>query len=540
MRTRRVTLILTALAALLFGSAAARGKDLFDDVKWSSLQTAQPVGDSSSNAVFVVSDGATTVIAKFSSDVPLTISFADQMLKGRNIPVPESVSLPVTDSRAEAGKKAILKKVQDAEKKTQAEKATTLSLFEVVKSPGKVFTVQGVLQAFDLQDTRADPELDTIKKAVGGRKFTSLTQPQRTRLNNQLAAVRDLVRCLSDAEQVKLLGRLYAIDAFLGNGDRLQKDGLGANWRNLMLGSVGNNTAVGFVAIDNHAFAPSLEELAWQDNYKAAAKALKGQTPGKKKEITATVAGRRDWVERLVHGQRVKAKYTGISDENLVWCCDLALVFQPGAQSEAIVDDLRPQLHRLLFTDMVNLVEPVTLSNKSPTLGTEFPTIDPGKMTKRPKPKEDSATWAFTVASVSDQGQLSYYAYKIDWAQVVANITEGMKAELSSLTFMHPRSAADQKNPSFDLNEFKRSGLMTLRNQVIARSDRFPDTVAEDALFVRLAYLALRQTNPAGIDDAAAQLKVLKAFEADADKNVDYNLVYLASPKDAPLQRKPR
>ena len=180
MRTRRVTLILTVLAALLFGSAAARGKDLFDDVKWSSLQTAQPVGDSSSNAVFVVSDGATTVIAKFSSDVPLTISFADQMLKGRNIPVPESVSLPVTDSRAEAGKKAILKKVQDAEKKTQAEKATTLSLFEVVKSPGKVFTVQGVLQAFDLQDARADPELDTIKKAVGGRKFTSLTQPQRT------------------------------------------------------------------------------------------------------------------------------------------------------------------------------------------------------------------------------------------------------------------------------------------------------------------------------------------------------------------------
>ena len=198
----------------------------------------------------------------------------------------------------------------------------------------------------------------------------------------------------------------------------------------------------------------------------------------------------------------MKGKYTGISDENLLWCCDLALVFQPGAESEAIVDDLRPQLHRLLFTDMVNLVEPVTLSNKSPALGTEFPTIDPGKMTKRPKPKEDSATWAFTVASVSDQGQLSYYAYKIDWAQIVANITEGMKTELSSLAFMHPRSAADQKNPSFDLNEFKRSGLMTLRNQVIARSDRFPDTVADDALFVRLAYLALRQTNPAGIDDA--------------------------------------
>ena len=128
------------------------------------------------------------------------------------------------------------------------------------------------------------------------------------------------------------------------------------------------------------------------------------------------------------------------------------------------MDDLCPQLHRLLFTDMANSVELRDPLQQEPHQGPNFPPSIPANES-RPKPKkEDKRIWAFTVASVSDQGQLSYYAYKIDWDQVVANITEGMKAELSSLTFMHPRSAADQKNPSFDLNEFKRSGLMTLRN----------------------------------------------------------------------------
>src|SRR5262249_18144335 len=114
MRTRRATLILTALTALLCGPAAAPAVDIFDTIKWKELTEVKPVGDSSANPVFVVRDGTKyAYIAKFSTDVPLTINFADRFLKGRITNVPESLSLPVTEKRAQTAKKAILDKVQD-------------------------------------------------------------------------------------------------------------------------------------------------------------------------------------------------------------------------------------------------------------------------------------------------------------------------------------------------------------------------------------------------------------------------------------------
>src|SRR5262249_29697529 len=157
-------------------------------------------------------------------------------------------------------------------------------------------------------------------------------------------------------------------------------------------------------------------------------------------------------------------------------------------------------------------------------------------------PAQDAKDWAFTIASVKDQNTMtmSYYAFKIDWGQVQANIAAGMKSEMNALAFLLPRSKVDIKLPSLDLAKFKDSGLMINRKQAIELSKLFPDTVAADALFVRLAYLALRLAPNSTIDASTAQDHILKAFGDDAKAPVTYRLLPLASPKGPPLKRKPR
>jgi hypothetical protein len=544
MRTRRATLILSAVATLLLAPAVTRGlaggstKTIFETVKWGKLTTVTPVVGPSTNDLFIVSDGTTTVIAKFSNDVPLTINFADQFLKGRGIPVPNSLSLPVTDNRAKEPRKAILAKVQAS---ARANGATTLSLFEPVTSPGGLGTVGHVLVAFEKQD----PEFEAIKQVVSDNKFANLTSAQRTRLNKHLADVRELARCLGDADQAKLLGQHYELDAFLGNGDRLHRlatagGNLPPNWRNLMLGTVGNPVA-GFVAIDNHVFAPSLEELAWVDNRKEAFDALANKTVGTEWPKKVTVNGRKEWVNRLVHGQKVDQKFAGITDEHNLSCCDLDVALQYAAQSKAIVDPLRTKLHKLLFTDMTNLAQAVTPQTRPLPAG-EFPDYKTGKVAASSPPGQDAKLWTFTVASVSDQNTLSYYAFEIDWDKVQAKIAEGMKSEVDSLTLLLPRSKVDGQSPSFILDEFKNCDLIKkAHTQAIRLSPPFPDTVAAEALFVRLAYLALRPRDPTRLpSDVQVQNRVLMAFGSKADKKVDCSLVYVAGPKGASPRRKPR
>jgi hypothetical protein len=396
MRTRRSTLILTALMALLFGPAVARGlaggqpKDIFKTVDWKELKKVTPVGDSSSNELFIVSDGKTTVIAKFSNDLPLSINFADRWLQGRGIPVPKSLSLPVTADSAKKARAAILSKVPQSfpkTNKTRVENAMTLSLFEPVISPENVGTVQSVLLAFD---PGVEQDLDAFKKAAADKKLTTLTEAQRKRLSRKLSGVRALVQCLGNSDQVKLLGRLYELDAFLGNEDRLQRrGGANPNWRNLMLGLIkkevqqgdkqGMRTVVSFVAIDNRAFAPSLKELAWLDNRGKAQEQLDNAAVGTEMTMKATVAGRKDWVNRLVHGQSMNNS-PGLRDEKNLFCCDLDLALQYGAQSKALVGGLRKQLHKLLFTDMKGLL---------------------GEAVEAPA--ETDKVWTFPVVSVSDK-----------------------------------------------------------------------------------------------------------------------------------------
>jgi hypothetical protein len=538
-RANRALTALAALAALLCGPAAGRGEDIFDTIRWQSPRlTVISVKEPTTNLLLVVSDGTTTVIAKFSCDVPLTINFADRLLEGRGIPVPKSLTLSLTDERAKKAKDAIVQKVPDQRLVPMIARSTTLSLFEPVTTPGDVGTVQNVFMPIHQMPSVPGPDGTAIKNAIPTMQFDNLTQGQRTQLNGKLTAMRELVRCLNDPKQRKLLGAIYVLDAFLGNEDRLQKKG-NPNWRNLMLGTVGGRRMPTFVAIDNHAFAPSLEQLAWVDNRNAAKDALVHKTPGAEHKIKVTINGRQQWVERLIHGRVELNQYTGMSDENNLFCGDLDLAFQFDRQSKEIVDSLRGKLHNLLFTEMGKLVEPVTLSPNS-RLATAFTDFNRANITKAAsKPAVTDDSWAFAISSVSAQNKLTYQAFKIDWGQVRADIASEMRRELGILAFMLPRSGGGPDPYSLSLDKFRNSGLMTTRKQAIKLSGPFPDTLAAEALFVRLAYLAIRQPDPTGNDDATARTKILGAFP-DANTAVTYDLVYVAPPQGAAVRRKAR
>jgi hypothetical protein len=230
-------------------------------------------------------------------------------------------------------------------------------------------------------------------------------------------------------------------------------------------------------------------------------------------------------------------KSVGILAETGSDCCDLEVAFQYGDQSKLIVNDLRKQVHKLLFTDMKGLAEAVELRRGFP-LGVEFPSYDSDVVTPRNTPSADKdEAWAFTIASVSDKGTVSYYAFKIDWSVVAANIVAGMKKEMAKLASMFPGS--NKMPPALEQGAFKSSELMTLRKDALGLSGLFPDTVAPEALFVRHAYLALRQPKPADVDDAKAQKQVVDACWKAGDTKATYKVVYIAGPEGAPLRRKP-
>src|SRR5262245_56214659 len=99
MRTRRATLVLAALLALLCGPAARA--DVLDNIKWKTdtLTVKRAGGDDTAptaNTVLLVSNGKYSVIVKFSYDVPMSINFADRVLRQYGVPAPDSIALPVT------------------------------------------------------------------------------------------------------------------------------------------------------------------------------------------------------------------------------------------------------------------------------------------------------------------------------------------------------------------------------------------------------------------------------------------------------------
>jgi hypothetical protein len=310
-----------------------------------------------------------------------------------------------------------------------------------------------------------------------------------------------------------------------------------------MLGTALDGKTPTFVAIDNRALAPSMKELAWELNYPPTGKLKGKETP----PLDVTVDGK-EWVNRLVHGRQtlVKSggsggtmdKSVGILAETGGDCCDLDVALQYGTQSSLIVTELRRQVHKLLFTDMKGLAEAVDFSRVTPPLGVEFPRYDDAGVTPRkttPSADKDQ-DWAFTIAAVSDKGTVSYYAFKIDWAVVAGNIRNGMKAEMAELASMFPGSNG---TPALDPGAFEASDLMKLRKEALGLSNLFPETVAPEALFVRHAYLALRQPNPADVDDAKAQKQIVDAYWKKGDTKATYKVVYVAGPEGAPLRRKP-
>src|SRR5262249_1458063 len=153
-----------------------------------------------------------TVIVKFSQDVPMTINFADQMLTRKGIPVPKSLALSLTDSKARKVRTAIWRKLKsDTQARKRIDEATTIMAFEEVERIGSHGTVGSILFSFktgDYGNSKPPPDVEDMLKikqvfANNPSRPSDLTSQQRRRVVGSLKSVRALVGCVADPNQAQ-------------------------------------------------------------------------------------------------------------------------------------------------------------------------------------------------------------------------------------------------------------------------------------------------------------------------------------------------
>jgi hypothetical protein len=208
----------------------------------------------------------------------------------------------------------------------------------------------------------------------------------------------------------------------------------------------------------------------------------------------------------------------------------------PNRASE-LKDQLRDQMHQLLFTDLQNFVVAVTPLSGT---GTNLPAkpfkdfAEAGLKADNP-PAKTKDIWVFAVASISMDGSVSYQAFKINWADVKKNIEEGMTTAVTQLVLELPADASKNIPLSLDLKEYKKTELAKFWGKV-AQGEWFgKDTVDAEALYVRLAYMARRiqrRTDAAAITDVLASL--------GSSPSVKYILEYVCPAWDASRNQHPR
>jgi hypothetical protein len=168
-------------------------------------------------------------------------------------------------------------------------------------------------------------------------------------------------------------------------------------------------------------------------------------------------------------------------------------------------------MHKLLFTDLRNgaCVVPVMPLSGTRTKFPKDPFVDfgPADLKQvRNLPKKDDNTWTFAIAvEIGTDGSMYYQAFKIDWDEVKKNIEGGMASAATDLLIRE----LPQAELSLDPRKYQNVPMVKIRNEV-AKLGVGSDTVATEALCVRLMYLYLRNMKRTDEDAITEIVKMLK------------------------------
>lgn len=422
---------------------------------------------------FVGKDRPTTVI-KFVEESPDRVLFAESILGLVKVPTPQTKTYNASSDefRSISAKVSELSqngsdRVKNVYEKTAAQ-ASVVQVQTLIEGAGGSESVQGILS-------------DIVALKGGSKTPIKTTVLMKTpKVNDKLLAVKTLLSALANEEQIKTLGRLSIADAYLGNEDRLQK--LTLNLNNLML-----NTNAEFVAIDNFADAPDMQNLAWEkaanDLVNGAERIAEEKT---KKEKTVTLP-RSEWYSKVLSGYQMGS---GFRTANLEQAMDY------DAESDRMASVLK-KLTEDLLKDLSG-VNTALIPSKGSGAKVAGGIADI---------KFSDATWTVTVVtSISeskkspDGAHLSTTDFKIQWKKVQAALKAGME---EATMLIVAGSGANSEIKALTKDKFLKGAIGGLLQKLGTPASGEIDA---EALILRSKYMYLRSTGKAKTDIKPADL----------------------------------
>lgn len=413
---------------------------------------------------FVGKDRPTTVI-KFVEESPGRVLFAESILGLVKVPTPQTMTYNASSDefRSISAKVSELSKngsdrVKNVYEKTAAQ-ASVVQVQTLIEGAGGSESVQGILS-------------DIVALKGGSKTPIKTTVLMKTpKVNDKLLAVKTLLSALANEDQIKTLGRLSIADAYLGNEDRMQKSTLNLN--NLML-----NTNAEFVAIDNFADAPDMQNLAWElAVYKLT---NSGQVFGNEKtKIEETVTMPRSvWYSKVLSGYQMGS---GFLTANL----DLAMDYDAeSARMAGVLKQLTEELLKNLSGVNTALIPS---KNSGSKVAGGIADI-----------KFSDATWTVTVVTnisesnkSPDGAHLSTTDFKIQWKKVQAALKAGME---DATMLIVASSGASSEIKALTKDKFLKGVIGGLLQKMGT-----PDSgeIDAEALVLRSRYMYLRSSGKA-------------------------------------------
>ena len=248
---------------------------------WDNLVSLTASGDGVGGVLFLQDNQGKKIVVKYEGDDAAAIVYSDFVMTELKIPNSNSTLLPRNGERNSPKDSITFVDVTDkiavlANAETSKNNARLQSVFM------RFETAAGVLI---MRNVAGTGECWTVEQIIRGASENTANSQKRAGL---------LIKALNDKNQAKTLGRLFAADTILGNGDRFQQDYFNAG--NLMLDSKAK-----FIAIDNFSDMSSMEEVGY---WMAVKKHEDYAGPVPKTTRQEIDLHTKDWIRMLVHGFR--------------------------------------------------------------------------------------------------------------------------------------------------------------------------------------------------------------------------------------------